>query len=388
MARDGSIYLDHAATTAVDDAVLAVMLPYLRSDFGNPSSVHRLGQSARRGVEAAREAVARTLDVKPRQVVFTSGATEADDQAVFSTLAERPGGLVVSAVEHAAVIAAARRLAAAGRDVTFVPPEPSGATSLAAWEGALAEQAGRGGTALVAGMLVNNETGALADAAAIGALAHRFGALYLCDAVQGYGLEEFTLASLGADLVTVSAHKVYGPKGAGALVMRDGLAVAPMLAGGEQERGHRPGTHAVPAIVGFGAAAALAAAGRTAERARLAELQRAFESVVLALPGVSLNGAGAVRSVKHTNVRVAGADGETLLMLLDEAGVYASAGSACAAGSVEPSHVLLAMGLDRGEAKASVRFSFGRAVGLEDVLEAARRLETAVERARAVAARG
>lgn len=388
MARDGSIYLDHAATTAVDDAVLAAMLPYLRSDFGNPSSVHRLGQSARRGVEAAREAVARTLDVRPRQVVFTSGATEADDQAVFSTLAERPGGLVVSAVEHAAVIAAARRLAAAGRDVTFVPPEPSGATSLAAWEGALAEQAGRGGTALVAGMLVNNETGALADAAAIGALAHRFGALYLCDAVQGYGLEEFTLASLGADLVTVSAHKVYGPKGAGALVMRDGLAVAPMLAGGEQERGHRPGTHAVPAIVGFGAAAALAAAGRTAERARLAELQRAFESVVLALPGVSLNGAGAVRSVKHTNVRVAGADGETLLMLLDEAGVYASAGSACAAGSVEPSHVLLAMGLDRGEAKASVRFSFGRAVGLEDVLEAARRLETAVERARAVAARG
>jgi len=388
VARDGSIYLDHAATTAVDDAVLAVMLPYLRSDFGNPSSVHRLGQSARRGVEAAREAVALTLDVRPRQVVFTSGATEADDQAVFSTLAERPGGLVVSAVEHAAVIAAARRLAAAGRDVTFVPPEPSGATSLAAWEGALAEQAGRGGTALVAGMLVNNETGALADAAAIGALAHRFGALYLCDAVQGYGLEEFTLASLGADLVTVSAHKVYGPKGAGALVMRDGLAVAPMLAGGEQERGHRPGTHAVPAIVGFGAAAALAAAGRAAERARLAELQRAFESVVLALPGVSLNGAGAVRSVKHTNVRVAGADGETLLMLLDEAGVYASAGSACAAGSVEPSHVLLAMGLDRGEAKASVRFSFGRAVGLEDVLEAARRLETAVERARAVAARG
>jgi len=388
VARDGSIYLDHAATTAVDDAVLAAMLPYLRSDFGNPSSVHRLGQSARRGVEAAREAVARTLDVRPRQVVFTSGATEADDQAVFSTLAERPGGLVVSAVEHAAVIAAARRLAAAGRDVTFVPPEPSGATSLAAWEGALAEQAGRGGTALVAGMLVNNETGALADAAAIGALAHRFGALYLCDAVQGYGLEEFTLASLGADLVTVSAHKVYGPKGAGALVMRDGLAVAPMLAGGEQERGHRPGTHAVPAIVGFGAAAALAAAGRAAERARLAELQRAFESVVLALSGVSLNGAGAVRSVKHTNVRVAGADGETLLMLLDEAGVYASAGSACAAGSVEPSHVLLAMGLDRGEARASVRFSFGRAVGLEDVLEAARRLETAVERARAVAARG
>ncbi len=382
------IYLDHAATTPVDEAVLTAMLPYLRSDFGNPSSVHRLGQSARRGVEAAREAVAATLAVEPRQVVFTSGATEADDQAIFSTLAERAGGLVVSAVEHAAVIACARRLAAEGRDVTFVPPEPSGATPTSAWGAALAEQAGRGGTALVAGMLVNNETGVLADASAIAALAHRYGALYLCDAVQGYGVEPFDLAGLGADIVTLSAHKVYGPKGAGAIVTRPGLELAPLLAGGEQERGHRPGTHAVPAVVGFGAAAALAADRRAAEHARLSALQGAFEDAVLRLPGVTLNGGEATRSVKHTNVRVEGADGETLLMLLDEAGVYASAGSACAAGSVEPSHVLLAMGLGRAEAKASVRFSFGKAVEVDDVVEAARRFAAALDQARAVARRG
>lgn len=380
------LYLDHAATTPLGDEVLEAMLPFLRHDFGNPSSVHRLGQSARRGVEGAREAVAATLAVRPRQVVFTSGATEADNQAVFSTMAARPGGLIVSAVEHAAVLAAATRLQAAGREVAFVTPDETGATPLAAWEAALSAQGRSGGTALVAGMLVNNETGVLADAAAIAELAHARGALYLCDAVQAYGVEPFTLASLGADLLTLSAHKVYGPKGAGALVMREGLEVAPLLAGGEQERGHRPGTHAVPAIVGFGVAATAAAARQGAERARLAVLQRALEDAVLALPGVALNGAGAPRSVKHSNVRVAGADGETLLMLLDESGVCASAGSACAAGSLEPSHVLLAMGLSRAQAKASVRFSYGRAVDEAGVREAAARFAAAVARARAVGA--
>ncbi len=388
MRQGPTLYLDHAATTPLNEAVLEAMLPYLGSDFGNPSSVHRLGQSARRGVESARESVAETLGVRPRQVVFTSGATEADNQAVFSTLRASAGGLVVSGGEHAAVLSAARRLAAEGRDVTYVPLGSDGAAQLPAWEAALAEQANRGGTALVAGMLVNNETGVLTNAPALAELAHAHGALYLCDAVQGYGVEEFTFDSLGADLVAVSAHKVYGPKGVGALVMRDGLEVAPLLAGGEQERGYRPGTHAVPAIVGFGAAASMAAERRESERARLAGLQRALEAAALNLEGVSLNGAEAERSVKHTNLKVAGADGETLLMLLDEAGVYASAGSACAAGSVEPSHVLLAMGLSRADAKASVRFSYGRLVEASQMADAAQRFATAVARARAVPSTG
>ncbi len=383
-----NLYFDHAATTPLDEAVLEAMLPYFGNDFGNPSSVHRLGQSARRGVETARESVAETLGVRPRQVVFTSGATEADNQALFSTLRAGAGGLVVSAGEHAAVLSAARRLAAEGHDVSYVPLDESGATPLPAWEAALADQATRGGTALVAGMLVNNETGVLANAPALAELAHAHGALFLCDAVQGYGVEEFSFGALGADLVALSAHKIYGPKGAGALIMREGLEVAPLLAGGEQERGYRPGTHAVPAIVGFGVAASLAAERRESERARLATLQRTFEAAALNVPGVSLNGAGAERSVKHTNLRVAGADGETLLMLLDEAGVYASAGSACAAGSVEPSHVLLAMGLGKAEAKASVRFSYGRLVRASHVADAAERFPRAVAGARGVAGTG
>lgn len=382
------LYLDHAASTPIAEGVLDAMLPYLRSDFGNPSSVHRLGQAARRAIEGAREAVADTLAVRPRQVVFTSGATEADNQALFSLMKAREGGLIVSAVEHAAVIAAAKRLKAAGRQVTFVAPDANGVVPLTAWEAALRGQGQTGGTALLAGMLVNNETGVLADAAALAELAHDHGALYLCDAVQGYGVEEFTLDSLGADVMTLSAHKIYGPKGVGALVMREGLEVAALLAGGEQERGHRPGTHAVPAIVGFGAAAALAASGRAAERERLAVIQREFEAAALALPGVTLNAAGAPRSVKHTNLKVTGADGETLLMLLDEAAVYASAGSACAAGSVEPSHVLTAMGLGRAEAKASVRFSYGKAMEVSDVSAATVRLAAALSKARAVGVRG
>ena len=382
------LYLDHAATTPIAEEVLGAMLPYLRSEFGNPSSVHRLGQAARKAIEGARESVADTLAVRPRQVVFTSGATEADNQALFSLMASRTGGLIVSAVEHAAVIAAAKRLQAAGRHVAFVAPDADGVVQLAAWEAALRAQALTGGTALVAGMLVNNESGVLTDAAALAELAHDHGALYLCDAVQGYGVEAFTLGSLGADVLTLSAHKIYGPKGVGALVMREGLEVAPLLAGGEQERGHRPGTHAVPAIVGFGVAATLAANGRAAERERLAAIQREFEAAALALPGVTLNAGAAPRSVKHTNLRVTGADGETLLMLLDEAGVYASAGSACAAGSVEPSHVLIAMGLGRAEAKASVRFSYGKAIEVSDVSAATGRLAAALGKARAVGVRG
>ncbi len=386
MRSASGIYLDHAATTPLDERVLDAMLPYLKSEFGNPSSTHRLGQAARRAVEEARERVAATLAVRARQVVFTSGATEADDQAVFAAAAAREGGLVVNAGEHAAVLEAARRLAAQGREVAFVPLAPDGGSPLAAWEAALAEQATRGGTALVAAMLVNNETGALLDVRAIAELAHAHGALVLCDAVQGYGVEEFTFESLGADLVTLSGHKVYGPKGAGALVFREGLEPAPLLAGGAQERGHRPGTHAVPAIVGFGAAATLAAERLPSERARLAGLQARLEAAAVAIPGVAINAAETRRSVKHTNLRVRGADGETLLMLLDEAGVYASAGSACAAGSVEPSHVLLAMGLGRAEAKASVRFSYGEAVDERLVDEAASRFAAAVERARSVVA--
>ena len=382
----GAVYLDHAATTPVDERVLEAMLPFLREEFGNPSSVHRLGQRARRALEEARERLAAAVGARPRDVVFTSGATEADNQALFGVMGSRPGGLVVGATEHPAVLTAAKRLAEAGRDVLFLAPRPDGALALEALAAALAEQATRGGTALVALMLVNNETGVLTDAAAVAELAHAHGALYLCDAVQGLGVEPVSLAATGADLLTLSAHKVNGPKGVGALVLREGLELPPLLAGGEQERGHRPGTHNLAAIAGFGVAAELAVAAQPAERERLARLQARFEAEASRLPGVSVNGAGAPRSVKHSNLRIEGADGETLLMLLDEAGVYASAGSACSAGSLDPSHVLLAMGLSRAQAKASLRFSFGRTTSESEAIEGVRRLAGAVARSRPHAA--
>jgi len=379
------LYLDHAATTPLDPEVLEAMLPYLREQFGNPSSVHRAGQRARRAVERAREQVAEAVGADPRQVTFTSGATEADDQAVFGAVLVRPGGLVVSATEHAAVRSAAARMRARGVDVVEVRPAPDGSIDVAALREAIEAQSGRGGTALVAAMLVNNETGVITDVRSVSRLAHEVGALVLCDAVQGFGTEEVTLAATDADLLTISAHKVYGPKGAGALVARPGLELPPLLAGGAQERGLRPGTHAVPSIVGFGVAAELAMRRRPTDRATIRAVRDRFERRATTVEGVRVNGGGAPRGVKHVNLRVDGVDGETLLMLLDEAGVMASAGSACAAGSVEPSHVLLAMGLEPAQAKASVRFSFGRGLTDTDADDAAARFAEAVARARAAA---
>lgn len=379
------LYFDHAATTPVSREVLAEMLPYFEQRFGNPSSVHRLGQAARRALEESRERVAEAVGAHPRGVVFTSGATEADNQALFGAAALQPGGLVVSATEHPAVLSAAKRLAAEGRAVTFVQPAPSGALPLEAIRQALEEQVASGGTALVAVMYVNNETGVITPPAAVAELAHEYGALFLCDAVQALGAEPVSLDGTGADMLTLSAHKVYGPKGVGALVMRRDLQLPPLLAGGEQERGFRPGTHGLPGIVGMAAAVQRAVAEAPVERDRLARVQRAFETAALALPGVHLNGAGAERSVKHTNLALEGVDGETILMLLDEAGMQVSAGSACAAGSLDPSHVLLAMGLPREQARASVRFSYGKLTDEATAAQATARLAGALERSRAVA---
>jgi cysteine desulfurase len=380
----GELYFDHAATTPVARDVLEEMLPYFERQFGNPSSVHRLGQAARRALEEARERLADAVGAHPRGVVFTSGATEADNQALFGALTLSSGGLVVSATEHPAVLSAARRASSQGRQVSFVAPEANGTVPLEGLREALEFQAREQGTALVAVMHVNNETGVLTTPSAVAALAQEYGALFLCDAVQALGTERVDLAASGADLLTLSAHKVYGPKGAGALVMRRDLELPPLLAGGEQERGHRPGTHNLPAIVGMAAAVERAIGEAAEERERLAGVQRTFERAAMALPGVTLNGAGAERGVKHTNVAVEGVDGETLLMLLDEAGLRVSAGSACAAGSLDPSHVLLAMGLNREQAKASVRFSYGKLTTPELATRAAALLGAATEQSRLV----
>ena len=372
------VYLDYAATTPLDPLVLAAMLPVLAGDYGNPASLHRTGQRARRAVETAREQLAVALGAEAKELTFTGGATEADNHALRAYASRFPGGhIVTSRLEHAAVLTTCRHLEARGWRVTYLEPNDRGEITPDAVQAALTPD-----TFMVALMLVNNETGVVTDIPAISKLVHDAGAVLFCDAVQAFGVMELDVRALGVDMLAVSAHKVYGPKGVGALWVRGGLELPPFLLGGEQERGLRAGTLNVPAIVGFGRAAELAKERLVTDAAEIARLRDRLEALLLQINGVSLNAPGALRSPKHLNVRVAGVDGEDLLMGLDAAGVFASAGSACAAGTLEPSHVLLAMGLTRREAKASIRLSLGRGVTDEMADDAAKRFAEVVERCR------
>ncbi len=376
--NDGqTIDLDRAATTPVHPEVLAAMLPYFRERSGNPASVHAAGRRARRAVEEARERVAAAVEVKPRQVVFTSGATEALNLAVKGFLAKRPGAHVVSCLsEHAAVLGAVRACERAGHPVTYLRPDEAGRVP----DEALAE-ALRPDTALLALMRINNETGVRHDLAPLRSRVDELGAAVLVDAVQAFGFERCGLAFVGADLMAVSSHKVEGPKGCGALVLADGVTLEPQQRGGGQERGVRGGTVDVPAVVGFGLAAERSA-DWSARAARVRALRERFEASVTSMPGVSVHGAAAPRGPKHANVQFEAVDGEVLLINLDSLGVLASAGSACSAGSIEPSHVLLSMGLSSDAARASVRFSFGDHLDEPLVDEAARRVSVALRRSR------
>lgn len=387
MTTAARIYLDHAATTPLLPAALDAMMPWLTATGANPSSVHRSGQRARAAVESAREQVAAALGAVPGEIVFTSGATEADALAILGTLRARgpAAALVSSATEHAAVRQLAQREARAGRRVVELPPG-RGAAPLPE---ALVDELRRteGPVGLVAVMHTNNETGDVAEVPALAEAAHQAGAAFLCDAVQAFGFAPLEVRALGADLVALSSHKIGGPQGVGALWIRDGHELEPVALGGAQERGRRAGTHAVAAIAGFGAAAERAADCLPATAAACAALRDRLQAALLRVPGTARNGAEP-RGPKHVNVRFSGVDGESLLLALDAAGVEASAGSACAAGSVEPSHVLLAMGLSAEEAKASVRFSLSATTREDEVDAAATRIEQVVTRLRAVGGGG
>ena len=371
------IYLDHAASTPVRAEVARLMLQILSDNYANPSSIHRSGQRARKSLETAREQVAAALNAAPREIVFTSGATEAINQALTG-LCARPGmgRLLVSPLEHKAVLAVAAELGRRGQQVEM----------LSLQEGAIGpdslKRAALGEGDVVAAMLVNNETGALTDIRHLSNMAHAKGALLFCDATQAVGVEPVDVQELHADALVLSAHKFGGPKGAGALWFRPGLEPSPFILGGEQERGFRAGTSNLPALAGMGLALELAAAAQQQTHAHLAALQARFEQLALAIEDVRVVAADRPRSVKHTSLQVGGVDGESLLMALDGTGVQASIGSACAAGSVEPSHVLLAMGMTEAEAKATLRFSYGAATSYEQVEEAVRRLAVAIENCR------
>lgn len=378
---DTLLFLDHAATTPVAPRVLDAMLPFFTTHYGNASSIHRVGQVARKAIDAARLQIANAIDVMPRQVVFTSGATEGLNHIVNSVLESREGGLITASTEHAVVTSLAKKWST-HREVTVLEPTASGEIPLAALEEALRAQATTGGTALVVLMQVNNETGVITDTAAAAKLAHEYGAFIAVDAVQALGVEPVAFTESDYDFMVLSAHKVYGPKGVGALVMRNDIGLTPYLLGGHQERGFRAGTVNVPAIVGFGEAVQRVNERRSSERERLHAIQARFEQDVVEIPGVTLNATGAVRSVKHSSVSVADVDGESLLLMLDQVGLQISAGSACAAGSLEPSHVLLAMGLNANAAKATFRFSFGDQTTHAVIAEAVSRFSDVISKQR------
>ncbi len=375
-----NVYLDYAATTPLDPLVLDAMLPALGADYGNPASLHRAGQRARSAVETAREQVALAISAQPQELTFTSGATEADNHALRAYAGLFPGGhIVTSRLEHAAVLSSCKHLEAQGWGVTYLESNSRGEVTPEAVAAAL-----RPDTFLVALMLVNNETGVVTNIPAVSEIVRETGAAVFCDAVQAFGMMDVDVRTLGADMLALSAHKVYGPKGVGALWVRCGLELPPFILGGEQERGLRAGTLNVPAIVGFGRAAELARERVMTDAAEIARLRDELEARLLSIDGVALNAPGAPRSPKHLNVRVAGVDGEDLLMGLDAVGICVSAGSACAAGTLEPSHVLLAMGLSHREAKASIRLSLGRGVTDEMVDYTAKAFAGVVERCRVV----
>jgi cysteine desulfurase len=381
------VYLDNAATTPVLPEVREAMLPFLGPQaFGNPSSPHRYGRAARAAIEEARGHVARALGVAPEGVYFTSGGTEADNLAVLGgALAARATGrpfrVAVGATEHKAVLAAAHAVEGHGGEALVLPVNRQGRVEPDALDQALAR-----GVALVALMWVNNESGVVQDVAAAAQRCAAAGAWLVTDAVQAFGKIPTDAASLPRTMVTVSAHKIGGPKGVGALCAPDPDAVAPLIHGGGQQAGIRPGTENVAGIAGFGRAAELARADLAGRARHLGTLRERFErGLATALPDATVHGAAAPRAPHVTSVAIPGTDSEALLMHLDLAGVCCSSGSACTTGAVTPSHVLTAMGVPHDLAVASLRFSFGWQNTAADVDRALEVLPGVVEKVRALA---
>lgn len=348
-------YFDHNASTPVEPAALEAMLPYLREHFGNPSSVHRHGRRARAALDSAREQVAALVNAHPSQVVFTSGGTEANNLAIKGVAACRaPGRLLIGATEHPSVSEAADSLVEAGWKVERLPVDSAGRLQ----HRALAAQL-RDTPVLMSAMYANNETGTVQDIPAIAQTARAQGALLHTDAVQAAGKLPLDFDACGAHLMSLSAHKIGGPKGVGALVVDKAVDMKPLLRGGGQERDRRSGTENVAGIVGFGAAAALVQERRAAYTLRVQRLREQLEQGLRGFDGVEILSADAGRLPNTSCFAVHGMDGETLVLGLDRLGFAVSSGSACASGSAEPSPVLLAMGVERELARGGMRVSFG-----------------------------
>ena len=353
------IYFDHNATTPVDPAVTDAMVRVLRDDFGNASSVHRFGQQAKALLDDARSSVATLIGAEPSEIVFTSGGTESDNAALRGAAeALAPTGrrhLITTAIEHEAVLVTFKALARRGWQTTILPVDQSGIVSPGALESALTDE-----TALVSVMHANNEIGTIQPVAEMARLARSRGALFHTDAVQSVAKLPVDTRALGVDLLSLSAHKFNGPKGAGALWIKRGTRLLPILTGGKHERTRRAGTENVPAIVGLGVAADLAREKAAGTLARIAALRDRLELEVLSrIPGTVVNGVRHPRVPNTTNISFDRVEAESLLIALDLEGIAVSTGAACSSGTLEPSHVLRAMGLPTHRAQNSIRFSLG-----------------------------
>jgi|SRR5580704_13792615 cysteine desulfurase len=375
------IYFDNSATTPVLPEVFEAMRPYFDERFGNASSIHRNGQQTRAAVEQARESMAALLACRPPEVVFTSGGTEADNLAIFG-VADAGDHVITSTVEHHAVLNACKHLEAEGADVTYLPVDGRGLVDPADVRRAL-----RSTTKLITVMMANNETGVLQPVEEIGKIAAESEVYFHTDAVQAAGKAPLDVASIGCDLLSISGHKIHAPQGVGALYVRKGTALAPMLYGGRHERSRRAGTENVPGIVALGKAAELARAKLENDNQGMARMRNRLEDALLALDSAGVNGDGSPRVPQTLSMYFDGIDGESLVIALDLKGLAVSTGAACSSGAIEPSHVLMAMGLSPDRARASVRFSLGRQNTTEEVEVAISLVAETVARLRELAPR-
>jgi cysteine desulfurase len=374
------VYCDANATTPLLPEVMEAMRPYWMEEFGNASSIHMQGQKARAAVDRARETLAQLFNCREAEVVFNSGGTEGDNTAIFG-LVRAGDHFITTSIEHSAVLRAADRVAERGAEVTFIAPRANGLIDSEEIYRAI-----RSTTRVISVMLANNETGVVQPVEEIGRIAAEAKAFFHIDAVQGAGKIAFDVKRFSCHLCSISAHKIHGPKGVGAMYVRRGTPLESLIVGGSHERRQRAGTENVPGIVGMGEAVELAMEGlKAGTMERVSQLRDRLETGLLAIPGTRVNGVGAPRVANTTSIYFDQVEGEALVIALDLKGVAVSGGSACHSGSTEPSHVLMAMGLDKNAARASLRFSLLKTATDEDVDHVLRVVPEAVEHLRALA---
>jgi cysteine desulfurase len=388
------VYLDYNATTPVDPQVLDAMLPYFSADFANASSIHTPGQHARAAVETAREQVAALIGAKPQEIVFTSGGTESDNHAIFGVINSRvaqpilavhsslptPPHIITTTIEHEAVLNACQAAEKQGISVTYLPVNREGRADPES-----VRQAIRPETILITIMHANNELGTVQPLEEIGLIAKEHKIYFHTDAVQSAGKIPIDVNALNVDLLSLSGHKLYAPKGVGALYVRSGTRLLQLLYGGHHQRGFRPGTENVAGVVGLGKAAEIACNSLSSDAHRVSALRDQLERGLLdRVPQICVNGSHAPRTINTTNIQFAGIDGEALVIALDLKGLACSIGAACSSGAVEPSHVLTAIGLSQEEAKSSLRFSLGRHTTQSEIDFALEVIPTTVAKLRAL----